>query len=463
MSQNLTTRRLSRRELLKLGSSAAATLALAACTAPAVPAPAAAPAAPAAAEATKAPAAAPAAKGPVELRLTFWGDLADMPTWKSGIDEWNKVQPNIKIKWENTPWTEYWTKLQTEMAGGSTPDVTGMVSMYSQQYIRQGTLLTLDDFIAKEPDVKMDDFWPLIMKAYKWQNKTFCLPYDLSTMCQMYNKKMFDEAGVKYPTEWTWDEFLDATKKMTKSTKGDGKIDQFGYILPTFDWTIDVPLGSNNARFISEDGMKCMLDTPEAIATLQWMADLRNKHHVAPTPGEAGDIPLFETGKAAITWGNPEFVQNLVQRVGPPRKNDKFLWDVCFFPKKQQNANAVQGGSFAIGKSTKAPNEAWQFIKFYTSAPVLEAMVGKPSRGIPGRRSVAQSLLTDTNPEHQKFFLDAVDLPSTSVFIPAYQQAIDTMTKYMDQVFLGQMTAAEAGPKVVAELNPILQKTAAGA
>lgn len=461
MSQGSTARRMSRRELLRFGSSAAAALALAACAAPAPTAAPAAPAAPAA-EATK-PAAAAPAQGPVELRLTFWGDLADMPTWKWGIDQWTKANPNIKIKWENTPWDQYWTKLQTEVAGGTTPDVVGMVSMYSQQYIRQGTLLPLDDYIAKEPDVKMDDFWPLIMKAYTWQNKRYCLPYDLSTMCQMYNKKLFDEAGVKYPVSWTWDEFLTATKKMTKSTKGDGKIDQFGYILPTFDWTIDVPLGTNKARFISEDGTKCLLDSKEAIETIQWMADLRNKEHVAPTPGEAGDIPLFETGKAAITWGNPEFVQNLVQRVGPPRQNDKFLWDVCYFPKKQQDANAVQGGSFSIGKSTKFSNEAWQFIKFYTSVPILDEMVGKPSRGIPGRRSVANSLLTDSNPEHQKLFLDAVDLPSTSVFIPAYQQSIDIMRKYVDQVFLGQMTAAEACPKVVAELDPILAKTASGA
>ncbi len=291
-----------------------------------------------------------------------------MPTWNDGIKQWTNANPETKIQWENTPWKEYWTKLQTEMAGGTSPDVVGMVSMYSQQYIRQGSLLAMDTYISAQPDTNMDDFWPLIMNAYKWEGKTFALPYDLSTMCMMYNKKMFDEAGVSYPTEWTWDEFLAATQKLTKDTDGDGKIDQFGYILPTFDWTIDVPLGTNKARLVSEDGLKCMLDTPEAIETIQWLADLRNVHHVAQTPGEAGDIPLFETGKAAITWGNPEFVQVLKERVGPPRKNDNFLWDVCFFPKKQQNANAVQGGSFSIGAKTKYADRAWEFAKFYTSA-----------------------------------------------------------------------------------------------
>jgi len=399
----------------------------------------------------------------VELRLTFWGDLADMPTWNAGIDKWHQANPKTKIKWENSPWSEYWTKLQTEMAGGTSPDVVGMVSMYSQQYIRQGSLYALDDLIAKTPDIAMDDFWPAIMKAYSWKGKTYALPYDLSTMCMMYNKTMFDEAGLAYPTEWTWDEFLTAMKKLTKDTNGDGTPEQFGYVMPNFDWTLDVPLGMNNARFISEDGTKCMLDTPEAIETLQWLSDLRNMHHVAPTPGEAGDIPLFESGLAAVTWGNPETVQELTSRIGPPRKNDKFLWDVCYFPKKTQLANAMQGGSFSIGHTTKYVDRAWEFIKFYTSGPQLDEMVGKPSRGIPGRKSVAKSLINDANPVNQVFFLNAVDQPSYSVFIPAYAESISILQKYTDQVFLGQMTAAEACPKIVAELNPVLLRTASGA
>lgn len=458
MSTRFTERLVSRRDLLKMGVTASAAVLVAACTS-------ATPTAETSQEASggEAPQEEAPAKETVTLRLTFWGDLEDMPTWNDGIKQWTDLHPESQIQWENTPWGEYWTKLQTEMAGGTSPDVVGMVSMYSQQYIRQKTLLEMDPYFTAQQDTNMDDFWPLIMNAYKWEGKTFALPYDLSTMCMMYNKKLFDEAGVEYPVEWTWDEFLAATQKLTKDTDGDGKIDQFGYILPTFDWTIDVPLGTNKARFISDDGMTCMLDTPEAIETIQWLADLRNVHHVAPTPGEAGDIPLFETGKAAITWGNPEYVQVLSERVGPPRENDNFLWDVCYFPMKQQNANAVQGGSFSIGAKTAYPDRAWEFAKFYTSAPLLDSMVGKPSRGIPGRRSVAKSLITDTNPEHQQLFLDAVDLPSTSVFIPAYQQSMDIKNKYLDLVFLGEMTAAEAVKKIVEELNPVLESTAGGA
>lgn len=444
--------RFSRRRFLTLGAGVTGLVVLAAC-APAV-------SQPATEASTGGEAAAPAGET-VELRLTFWGDLADMPTWSWGLDQFAQAYPNTEIQWENTPWGEYWTKLQTEVAGGTTPDIVGMVSMYSQQYIRQGTLLPLDEYIAREPDVNVDDFWPLIMQAYTWEGKKYCFPYDLSTQLLMYNKKMFDEAGVPYPVgDWTWDQFLDACTKLTEDTNGDGKPDTFGWLLPAdFGWTIDVPLSTNKARFIAEDGSKCLMDTPEAVETIQWLADLRNVHHVVPTIGEQGDVPLFETGKAGMTWGNPEFVQVLTSRVGPPRDNPNFLWDVALFPMKAQNGNSTQGGSFAIGKSTEHVEEAWEFVKFYTSAPILKEMVGVPSRGIPGRMSVADSLVNDTNPEHQKYFLDVMDY-SISTFFSTYQQATASLKKYLDQIFLGEMTAAEGCQQLAAEVDEILQSGA---
>jgi multiple sugar transport system substrate-binding protein len=439
-------RPVSRRRFLKAGVFAATATSLAACGAPATTT--------TSTSQTTAPAEGAAAPsgGQTSLRLTFWGDLADLPTWNAGLDQFKEVQPTIAIQWENTPWTEYWTKLQTEMAAGTPPDVTGMVSMYAQQYIRQDSLLALDEYIARDSEeVDVDDFWAPIMEAYRWDGKTYAFPYDLSTMLLMYNKKLFDDAGVPYPTgEWTWDAFLEACTKLTKEG-------QWGYQLPSFDWTIHAWLSTNKAEFISADGKQCRLDTPEAIETVQFLADLRNEHRVAPSPAEQGDIPLFETGKVAITWGNPEAVQNFATRIGPPRDNPKFQWDVALIPKKQQNGNALAGGSFAISKGTSNPDQAWTFLKFYTSAPLLESMVGRPSRGIPGRRSVAQSLVTPENPEHQQFFLDVIEYPGTDVLaIPTYQQAIDIMRKYLDQVMLGQMTAADGMPKVVAELNPVL-------
>ena len=83
---------------------------------------------------------------------------------------------DIQIKWENTPWGEYWTKLQTEAVADNLPDVVGMVSMFSQQYIRQGSLLSFQSYIDAEPEVDVADFWPANMLAYTWQDEIYAFP-----------------------------------------------------------------------------------------------------------------------------------------------------------------------------------------------------------------------------------------------------------------------------------------------
>ncbi|MEZ4683193.1 MAG: hypothetical protein R2932_54195 [Caldilineaceae bacterium] len=81
----------------------------------------------------------------------------------------------------------------------------------------------------------------------------------------MYNKNLLDEAGV--PIRWVnggWDQFLEACQKLTKDTDGDGKIDQWGWLLPDLSgWTMDVPLTTNKASMYNAEGTKSTLDTPE--------------------------------------------------------------------------------------------------------------------------------------------------------------------------------------------------------
>ncbi len=95
-------RAVSRRRFLKSGTTFAALATLAACGAPAATQTG------SSATTEPAPGVAPdTGTATASLRLTFWGDLADLPTWQKGLDQFGTEQPNIKINWENTPWTEY--------------------------------------------------------------------------------------------------------------------------------------------------------------------------------------------------------------------------------------------------------------------------------------------------------------------------------------------------------------------
>ncbi|MCS6734609.1 extracellular solute-binding protein, partial [Proteus terrae] len=56
------------------------------------------------------------------------------------------------------------------------------------------------------------------------------LPKDVGPFALGYNKDMFKEAGIDLPdtdTPYTWDEFVEVSKQLTKDSDGDGNLDQW--------------------------------------------------------------------------------------------------------------------------------------------------------------------------------------------------------------------------------------------
>ncbi|MEZ4737094.1 MAG: hypothetical protein R3E79_59200 [Caldilineaceae bacterium] len=95
----------------------------------------------------------------------------------------------------------------------------------------------------------------------------------------------------------------------------------------------------------------------------------------------------LETGRAAMTWGNPEFVQVLTSR-HPPRDNENFV-DVALFPMKQQNGNVPCGRQLDWQEHRLCGVSASLRGNFYTSAPILKD--GVPSRWASGRAWIADT------------------------------------------------------------------------
>ena len=82
----------------------------------------------------------------VTLSYAMW-DQAQVPAMNQIIGEFHKAHPNIYVQIQLTPWTDYWTKLQTAATGGSAPDVFWMTVAYFKYYAAGGVLMPLDDQI----------------------------------------------------------------------------------------------------------------------------------------------------------------------------------------------------------------------------------------------------------------------------------------------------------------------------
>jgi len=395
--------------------------------------------------------------GPVELRFYSFQNIDDLPTWKAGVDRFQQRYPNISIKMETAPWANYWDKLQTLVAGNSLPDVILMVTMYVNQYAKLGAIQGLGPFIAKDKDVNYQDHWPAIEKVNQVDDKgPYQLEYDLSTYLVYYNKTMFQSKGIKdpndYPEGWTFGNFVEAATKLNDIASATRT---WGFSTPEGlpgSSSIDGWLKAGGGALLSPDNKTCLLNSPENVETYTMLAELWTKAKSAPSKAEAADVPLFESGRLGMNGTNPERTLQYRARI------TDFEWDIAPLPVKLAGtkANTVQGGGLSIGSQTKHPEEAWAFVKFYTSADNLAEMIGKSARGIPGRPSVANSLLRpDQPPKHMQVFLDAVNYSSTP-FTQNWAEFDKTISTMNDRVILGQVQVKDALDAATKQIQAIL-------
>ena len=135
----------------------------------------------------------------------------------------------INIEFENIgSGSDYYTKLQTTIAGGTPPDVFYPATHVANAYASKGALLTINEFVERD-GIDLSVYDPTILANYQIDGELHCLPVDHAALVVYYNKEIFDAAGVDYPVDgWTWDDFVETAQALTLDTDGDGVIDQFG-------------------------------------------------------------------------------------------------------------------------------------------------------------------------------------------------------------------------------------------
>ena len=152
----------------------------------------------------------------VTLSVSIW-DTNQEPGLEEIMADFTK-ETGIKTKITVVRWADYWTAMEAAAQGGSLPDVFWMHSNESERYMSNDMLLDLTDKIKASDKIKVENYPEDIWGLYTYKDHYYAVPKDIDTIAIWYNKKLFDEAGVPYPTsDWTWDDLTETARKLTKS------------------------------------------------------------------------------------------------------------------------------------------------------------------------------------------------------------------------------------------------------
>jgi multiple sugar transport system substrate-binding protein len=278
---------------------------------------------------------------------------------------WNAANPTIQVTMEVTP--EYWTKIPSAFSAGTAPDIIyNTVTETTSTFGQLGMYLPLDDYLKNSSSVKASDFFQPVWNTAVWDGKTWVIPYNWSDIGVVYNKTMFDTAGVAYPQAgWTWDEFLTAAKALTIGTTQFGFYDDSWPYLGAFPFIL-----SNGGLILAPDKSEVVVGKDAAgLEALTFYINLVRTEKVAPTATElGGNTNPFSTGLVAMqvvrSWAPSTFTQ-----IAPDLK-----YGVTSMPMKTKRINYFEGAGFGINSKSTHPDEAWKFIEFLVSESQQKAM-----------------------------------------------------------------------------------------
>lgn len=387
--------------------------------------------------------------GVVTLTYSIW-DQNQAPAMQKMIDTFEKSHSNIKVELELTPWSDYWTKLETAATGGSTADLFWMNDAYFLKYASNGIFSPLNDQIAADK-VDMSVYPKALVDAYTYQGKHYALPKDFDAIGLWYNKKLFDTAGVKYPDNtWTWQTLQDAAKKLTNPDKG---VYGFAATTETQAGYYNAVL-QNGGSIISPDRKTSGYDQPATIGAIKYWTDMiKNKY--SPSLAQMTDTTfrnLFESGKVAMifdgSWSAVEYNQNAYT------KNNV---DVSVLPQGKKRASIVAGIATMISANTKYPKEAWEFEKFLGSKDAADINASS-GIGMPAYNNTQGAWVKSMPNFHLQNFVDELS------YAYPYPVTLDTgawqnvETPFVTKMWTGQISVEDGCKQAAQQIDPVLAK-----
>jgi len=405
----------------------------------------------------------PSQGGKAKVTLTYVNNStgSDKDLVASYIAEFNKTNPNITVNYNpiaSSSWGDYFDKIATLIAGGTPPDVMKVAIEGSRLVAGRDLILPLDPFINNEPD-KMAEYFadvdPRLLEPLVVNGKRYQLSFDWNNMVMYYNKKMFQEAGVPVPMEtWTKDQFVDAAQKLTKrSGTGNPDVYGFGFAVEYFASTIPW-LFSNDTNLLTEDWTRSQANDPKVVEAVNLMRDLVWDLKVAPKPPASGNdiISLFAARKVAM-FGRGRSPLLALKSAGMPVSE----FDIAPWPIWKENTTEFGTGGPAILKSSKYPQESWQWVKFLTT-PVAYTLLTQAGAAIPARRSIANSdAMFKDAPANSKYFYASIQRNAKSVPAPKqYNQVEQALLRNLGSILANETTAEKGMNAVHKELMTIL-------
>lgn len=357
-----------------------------------------------------------------------------------------KDNPDIKILIETVGYGDYFTKLMTVVAGGNAPDAFELNYENFYTYAQKGVLLSLEELI-EETGFNTSVLNEKALQAFQANGIQYGLPYSFSNVVLIYNKNLFDRAGIAYPTSnWTWADELAAAEKIRKL----GPM-IFGIYQPVQFWEFYKMVQQNGGSLLNEEKTAFTVNSPENIETLQFMVDRILKSNVMPNDAQMagmGDWDLFAVERVGMivtgTWAFPAL-----------KEDCDFQWDIAVEPGNTSKATHFFANGLSISKNSKNVEAAFKWISFLSASREAAKIRIKAGWELPAITypDIIDLYKSTKPPASKEVVFESLNYLVTPPVIEQFAEMADIMNRYLEAARYGGKTPKQALDEAQAELE----------
>jgi multiple sugar transport system substrate-binding protein len=400
-------------------------------------------------------------KAPVTL--TWWTGQADQPEQllEKLAKEFHADHPNVTIKVSSgAPTTDdLLQKISAGFVSGDYPDISYAYGSWSGQLASSGRMQDITKKVAA-PAVRWDQFPASARQtAAPLGGKVIGFPAVVDDLSVIYNKTLFDKAGLSYPTnDWTWQQFRAAAKKLTNAgTQTYG----FGYPVNDVEdntWRLWPLLWQNGGKILTADSKKAAFDSPAGVKALDILRSMAvdDKSVYLDQTNEKFE-PLFVSGRIGMIMDGPWLLTDL--------KTGHTNYGVSYLPGVNGNHTTISGPDlWALFDHKDSNRSYWSYeLAKWLTDPQQDARYNVALGNLPMRPALEKSTpqyasLVKDFPGVDVMIANFANVTTARPTVQGYPALSSAVAQAIGKVLQGKSSSSEALKKAAVTADAALAK-----
>ncbi len=394
-------------------------------------------------------------------------DLSVWVWWPSPVpsllemgETFMEANPSVSVSVEAP--SDYWTKVQTSIAGGAGPDLFFMNNVNYWSWAARGVLYDMTELAAFDDEMQdnIANSWKGAVDFYHYKGKQFGMPYMYTSIVLYYNEDYIDSKGLPLPAdiedEMDWNKFREYGLALHEESD-DGPPMWGLYSTGGIETGWLNYVRANGGDFLNSDNSQCIIDSAESIEAWNYLVDMRRVDGISPSPEALqaeGANSLFQTGRIALYPSGNWEMSFLNEQLKDFSYNITLL---PFSPSTGERGGTTNIVGVVINNNTPAKDQSWSLMTHLLSKDSQDKLA-RANVLAPVRHDSAELYYNpDLGPPNRQA---AFEMQEWTTALPTHEvvtwgEMMQPTTEWQTEIFEGRVSVEEGLKNMADSVNSL--------